>query len=406
MAPSFDCAVSSLLCAEENIFDIDDFGSEEAHRNHRNNSRKGGFCDDGEEGLPLQSQSDEYLGSMVEKEFHHLPASDYLMRLQSGDLDLAARQQAVDWIGKANAHFSFGPLCQYLSINYLDRFLSAYELPNGKAWTMQLLAVACLSLAAKMEEIDVPISHDLQVVESKFVFEARTIQRMELLVLSALRWRMQAVTPFTFIDSFLLMINDDQTNLKTSILRSSHLIVTTAKGTNLVLQVIICVSNCTNHGEKAADVWWKLNAGIDSLEYRPSEVAAAVAISVAGEAKTLDNEKAISMLIQHVHLVKERVAKCVNLIHDMTLMSGTPMKEASGSAQSGTQSPIGVLDAGCFSYKSEETTVGSCVNSFHSSSDSKRRKLNRPCEVCLDDMGRELWEDNIEYLNSALNNLP
>ncbi|TQE06897.1 hypothetical protein C1H46_007535 [Malus baccata] len=217
---------------------------------------------------------------------------------------------------------------------------------------MQLLAVACLSLAAKMEEIDVPISHDLQVVESKFVFEARTIQRMELLVLSALRWRMQAVTPFTFIDSFLLMINDDQTNLKTSILRSSHLIVTTAKG-------------------------------IDSLEYRPSEVAAAVAISVAGEAKTLDNEKAISMLIQHVHLVKERVAKCVNLIHDMTLMSGTPMKEASGVAQSGTQSPIGVLDAGCFSYKSEETTVGSCVNSFHSSSDSKRRKLNRPCEVGL-----------------------
>lgn len=34
---------------------------------------------------------------------------------------------------------------------------------NGKAWTMQLLAVACLSLAAKMDEIDVPLSLDLQV---------------------------------------------------------------------------------------------------------------------------------------------------------------------------------------------------------------------------------------------------
>lgn len=34
---------------------------------------------------------------------------------------------------------------------------------NGKAWTMQLLAVACLLLAAKMEEIDVPLSLDLQV---------------------------------------------------------------------------------------------------------------------------------------------------------------------------------------------------------------------------------------------------
>lgn len=142
---------------------------------------------------------------------------------------------------------------------------------NGKAWTMQLLAVACLSLAAKMEEIDVPLSLDLQVrethlhpllssflclifldfsvlddlncpkdldfhsikqvAESKFVFEARTIQRMELLVLSTLRWRMQAVTPFSFIDSFLLQINEDQIPLRASILRSSQLILTTAKGT-------------------------------------------------------------------------------------------------------------------------------------------------------------------------------
>lgn len=37
---------------------------------------------------------------------------------------------------------------------------------NGKAWTMQLLAVACFSLAAKMEEIDVPLSLDLQVRET------------------------------------------------------------------------------------------------------------------------------------------------------------------------------------------------------------------------------------------------
>ncbi|XP_008219387.1 PREDICTED: cyclin-D2-1-like [Prunus mume] len=356
MAPSFDCMVSSLLCAEDNIFDDNDFGSvrleefEEAMwplRNHRNYDQNRGFDDEG--GLPLQS--DEYLASMVEKECHHLPGSDYLMKLQSGDLDLGARKQAVDWIGKANAHFSFGPLCQYLSINYLDRFLSAYELPNGKAWTMQLLAVACLSLAAKMEEIDVPLSLDLQVAESKFVFEARTIQRMELLVLSTLRWRMQAVTPFSFIDSFLLQINEDQIPLRASILRSFQLILTTAKG-------------------------------IDFLEFRPSEVAAAVAISVAGEAKTLDTEKAISMLVQHVDLVKERVVKCVNLIHDMSLMSGA-FKDASGSAQSVPQSPIGVLDAACFSYKSEESTVVSCANSFHNSSDSKRRKLNRACEVEL-----------------------
>jgi hypothetical protein len=36
---------------------------------------------------------------------------------------------------------------------------------EGKAWITQLLAVACLSLASKMEETFVPLPLDLQVSE-------------------------------------------------------------------------------------------------------------------------------------------------------------------------------------------------------------------------------------------------
>ncbi|KAL5844425.1 hypothetical protein ACOSQ4_010383 [Xanthoceras sorbifolium] len=359
MAPSFDCAVSSLLCAEDNnsIFDdinSDCYGAEveesEAtwhHRNHRTHNQNRSFVDGGY-GLPLQS--DECLALMLEKECQHLPNSDYLKRLQLGDFDLGARKEALDWIGKVHAHFGFGPLCEYLSINYLDRFLSAYELPKGKAWMMQLLAVACLSLAAKMEETEVPLSLDLQVGDSKFLFEARTIQRMELLVLSTLKWRMQAVTPFSFIDYFIHKINDDdddQIPLSTLVLRSIQLIISTTKG-------------------------------IDLLEFKPSEIAAAVAISVAGEIKTVDTEKAISVLTKHVK--KERVIKCIKMLHDLSLMGGSS-KGASGSAPSVPQSPIGVLDAACLSYKSDDTTVESCANSSHNTPDTKRRKLNRPCEL-------------------------
>ncbi|KAI8017230.1 E3 ubiquitin-protein ligase RGLG2 [Camellia lanceoleosa] len=39
-----------------------------------------------------------------------------------------------------------------------------------------------------------------QVKESKFVFEARIIQRMELLVLSTLQWKMNSLTPLSFVD--------------------------------------------------------------------------------------------------------------------------------------------------------------------------------------------------------------
>lgn len=40
----------------------------------------------------------------------------------------------------------------------------------------------------------------MQVEETRYVFEAKTIQRMELLVLSTLRWRMHPVTPLSFIE--------------------------------------------------------------------------------------------------------------------------------------------------------------------------------------------------------------
>lgn len=40
----------------------------------------------------------------------------------------------------------------------------------------------------------------VQVEESKYLFEAKTIQRMELLVLSTLQWKMNPVTPMSFFD--------------------------------------------------------------------------------------------------------------------------------------------------------------------------------------------------------------
>ncbi|KAL7254510.1 hypothetical protein ACSBR1_008812 [Camellia fascicularis] len=40
----------------------------------------------------------------------------------------------------------------------------------------------------------------LVVEESKFVFEAKIIQRLKLLVLSTLQWKMNPVTPLSFVD--------------------------------------------------------------------------------------------------------------------------------------------------------------------------------------------------------------
>lgn len=356
MAPSFDCAFSSLLCAEDNstVFDdIDCFGSFESEFEgklmHTNQNRS--FDDANPNPNPLPLQTDECLVLMLEKENQHMPHPDYLNRLRSGDLEVGARTKAVDWIWKVHAHFGFGPLSAYLSINYLDRFLSSSELPKGNTWMMQLLAVACLSLAAKVEETEVPLSLDLQVGESKYVFEAKTIQRMEILVLSTLKWRMQSVTPFSFLDSFLYKVDeDDQFQHGISILRSTQLILSLTKG-------------------------------IDFLEFKASEIAAAVVISVVKESKTMDTEKAISSLS---HLVqKEKVLKCMELVDELSMVSGygKGVGGARGSVLSSLpQSPIGVLDAACLSYKSDDTMVGSCPNSVHNTPETKRRRLNKHYE--------------------------
>ena len=42
-----------------------------------------------------------------------------------------------------------------------------------------------------------------QVQDTKYVFEAKTIQRMELLVLSTLKWKMHPVTPLSFLDHII-----------------------------------------------------------------------------------------------------------------------------------------------------------------------------------------------------------
>ena len=96
----------------------------------------------------------------------------------------------------------------------------------------QLLSVGCLSIAAKMEETLVPRCLDFQVGQiydyltyvkllpclrngvskssfllsqvcgEKYKFSAESIKNMEIFLMTSLNWRMQAVTPFSYINYF------------------------------------------------------------------------------------------------------------------------------------------------------------------------------------------------------------
>lgn len=91
---------------------------------------------------------------------------------------------------------------------------------------MRLLSVACVSVAAKMEETGVPSLLDLQALDggSQFLFEPRTVRRMELLLMGALQWRVQGITPFDFLPFFTSSCASDL------LPRASALIVSTQRG--------------------------------------------------------------------------------------------------------------------------------------------------------------------------------
>nr|AAL83928.1 D-type cyclin [Zea mays] len=381
MAPScYDAAASMLLCAEEHSSILwYDEEEEELEAVGRRRGRSPGYGDDfGADLFPPQSE--ECVAGLVERERDHMPGPCYGDRLRGGGGCLCVRREAVDWIWKAYTHHRFRPLTAYLAVNYLDRFLSLSEVPDGKDWMTQLLAVACVSLAAKMEETAVPQCLDLQVGDARYVFEAKTVQRMELLVLTTLNWRMHAVTPFSYVDYFLNKLSNGGSTAPRScwLLQSAELILRAARGTG-------CVG------------------------FRPSEIAAAVAAAVAGDVDDADGVENACC----AHVDKERVLRCQEAIGSMASSAAidgdatVPPKSARRRSSPVPvpvpvpQSPVGVLDAAaCLSYRSEEAATatatsaashgppGSSSSSSTSPVTSKRRKLASRCDGSCSDRSK------------------
>uniref|UniRef100_A0A0E0L9S7 Cyclin N-terminal domain-containing protein n=1 Tax=Oryza punctata TaxID=4537 RepID=A0A0E0L9S7_ORYPU len=132
--------------------------------------------------------------------------------------------ESVSWILKVRSFHGFQPATAYLAVSYMDRFMSSRSLPDH-GWASQLLCVACLSLAAKMEESSAPPLLDLQIEGTRSIFEPRTIQRMELIVLVELDWRLWSVTPFAFVDFFACKAGSSGRSSRILALRACQIIL-------------------------------------------------------------------------------------------------------------------------------------------------------------------------------------
>uniref|UniRef100_A0A7N0ZVR5 Cyclin D3 n=1 Tax=Kalanchoe fedtschenkoi TaxID=63787 RepID=A0A7N0ZVR5_KALFE len=263
-----------------------------------------------------------------------------------------SRHGAVDWILEVQSFYSFSALTAVLAVNYLDRFIFLslqQSFQREKPWMTQLAAVACLSLAAKVEEIHVPLLLDLQLVETEHVFEAKTIQNMEILVLSTLGWKMNPVNPLTFLDQFTAKLGWSSPIYGEFIQRCE-------------LVMLLSLFDCRN------------------MSFLPSAMAATTMLHVISNLQPSIVHQLENRLLGTLGINKEQVNECYEFIRDLTsrrqgLLSN---KRKFGSLSPG--SPTGVMDASFSSdcSNSSRSTASSVTSSPEPHSKRGRMEFSYP----------------------------
>ncbi|RWR77981.1 cyclin-D5-1-like protein [Cinnamomum micranthum f. kanehirae] len=218
-------SLSSLLCSE-NESCLDETQEEEEEEEEQRLS-----CIDD---MGLSPTEDEYIEMLISSERNYCSSENI------GSFDdcstenwlRCAYMDAVQWILKMRAVFGFSFQTAYLSVTYLYRFLLRREVDqNGKCWAIQLLSVACLSLAVKMEECKIPPLSEFRA--DGYTFDWQVIQRMELMVLNTLEWRMSSVTPFAYLHYFSTKFSNES-RPNTVLSKASGLVLETTKVLNLM----------------------------------------------------------------------------------------------------------------------------------------------------------------------------
>ncbi|XP_073128098.1 cyclin-D5-1 [Henckelia pumila] len=297
----FETPFSSLLCNEN-----------ESCLQEQYNQKDENF-----ELYPVSESDCDYVENLIQRETSFQASGSECSVKEKRSWFKCARLDAIKWILDAKGLFGFHLSTAYLSMIYFDRFFSRRWIDDEKLWAIRLLSVASLSLAAKMEECEVPGLSEYHVDE--YNFQGNVIQKMELLVLNTLEWRMSCATPFAYLSYFTTKFCEE--------LRHKELVT---RATDLILAVM---------------------EEIDVSEHRPSVVAAAAVLAAYDNQLT---KKLFEMKINEIpswgYLEKEDTFSCYSLLQGIVMLkSKTPISNISRNSLTTNSSSIDALD---------DTTIG------------------------------------------------
>ncbi|XP_042009508.1 putative cyclin-D6-1 [Salvia splendens] len=258
---------------------------------------------------PLPFSTDIF-PSLFNTEIHHMPSKTLL-----SSHNLPIRRE----IASAILHISreSDPFLSYLAVNYMDRFLSAHSIPNGKPWIFRLVAVSCVSLALKMRQTELSVS-DLADNDGDLIFNSATIERMEMLILGALKWRMRSVNPFSFLNYFVSLFDsgDDERSIQA----------------------------LKNRG---AQIIFKSQNDIKLLEFKPSIVSASALLVASHEFSPMQFQPFREAICSCSYVIKEELLHCYDVM----------------AAAAGLLTPANVQDFSCSFSEIESSQIeNSAIN--------------------------------------------
>ncbi|KAA3478854.1 D6-type cyclin isoform 1 [Gossypium australe] len=275
----------------------------------------------------LKQHQFDTISTIFSSESDHMPCLNYLQCLKTSDFHVSFRQEAMSLVFQAQYCCNLDPYTTYLAVTYMDRFISKQEIPV--IWSCFLTLMT------------------LKQREEGFIFDASAIQRMELLVLDALNWRMRTITPFSFICFFISLFElKDPPLIQALKDRATHIIFQAGNETNL-------------------------------LEFKPSTIAASALLMASHELLPLQFPSFKASILCCEFVNEEKLLICFNAVMEMVI------NEMDTISTSSTVTPISVLDCHCNKSETEMSEkkgikrhklIGFC-------SESKRVKMShiQPC---------------------------
>lgn len=128
----------------------------------------------------------------------------YLER--QSEINQRMRSILVDWLVDVHYRFKLQTETLYLTVNYIDRFLSKEQVARKN---LQLVGVCAMLIAAKYEEIYFPeIDSFVNITDS--AYDRDKIKKMEGMMLNTLNFDLTIPTINRFLDRYLKFSNGDE----------------------------------------------------------------------------------------------------------------------------------------------------------------------------------------------------